>query len=131
MRSLGATEVLDYTQPDFTVGERRFDLILDAHGQRPFCDWAHALAPEGRYLSLLPSLPLLISAFRLQITSKRRIRMVMVKPKRSDLEWLAAGMADGDLKVYIENEYPLERLAEAFAESQKGHTRGKILITVS
>jgi len=40
-------------------------------------------------------------------------------------------MADGDLKVYIENEYPLERLAEAFAESQKGHTRGKILITVS
>ena len=131
MRSLGATEVLDYTQPDFTVGERRFDLILDAHGQRPFCDWEHALAPEGRYLSLLPSLPLLISALRLQITSKRRIRMVMVKPKRSDLEWLATAIADGGLKVHIEKEYPLKRLAEAFAESQKGHTRGKILITVS
>jgi NADPH:quinone reductase-like Zn-dependent oxidoreductase len=57
--------------------------------------------------------------------------MVMVKPKRSDLEWLATAIADGGLKVHIEKEYPLKRLAEAFAESQKGHTRGKILISVS
>ncbi len=131
MRSLGATEVLDYTQPNFAVGKRDFDIILDAHGQRPFSDWEPSLAPEGHFVSLLPSLPLVISALRLRITSKRRIHIVMVKPKRADLEWLADGMADGCLKVHIESEYPLERLTEAFEQSQKGHTRGKILITVS
>ncbi len=131
MRSLGARKVLDYTQPDFALGERSFDIILDANGQRPFKEWETALAPEGRFISLLPSLPIFMHGLRLKITSKRRIHMVMVKPQRSDLEWLAAGMAEGSLTVHIEKEYPLEHLAQAFEQSQKGHTRGKILINVS
>ena len=37
-RSLGADHVVDYTQQDFTRGERRYDLLLDVAGSRSFSE---------------------------------------------------------------------------------------------
>jgi NADPH:quinone reductase-like Zn-dependent oxidoreductase len=41
---------------------------------------------------------------------------------------LAGLIADGKLEVPIARAYPLERVADAFAELQQGHTRGKIVL---
>lgn len=47
VRSLGARHVVDYTQVDFSRSGERYDLILDAVGNRSLSDCRRALAPEG------------------------------------------------------------------------------------
>lgn len=47
VRSLGADEVLDYTQQDPVDGSRRYDVILDIAGNRPIARLRKALTPAG------------------------------------------------------------------------------------
>jgi hypothetical protein len=42
---------------------------------------------------------------------------------------LAGLIADGHLEVPIANVYPLARVREAYAELERRHTRGKIVLT--
>jgi len=46
VRSIGADQVIDYTQEDFTKRGRRYDLILDT-GDRSLSDCRRALTPKG------------------------------------------------------------------------------------
>src|SRR6185437_9079177 len=36
VKSLGADHVIDYTREDFTAGDRRYDLLLDVAGSKPW-----------------------------------------------------------------------------------------------
>jgi NADPH:quinone reductase-like Zn-dependent oxidoreductase len=47
VRSLGATEVIDYGGEDFTDGSRRFDLIIDIGGRTPVSRLRRALTRTG------------------------------------------------------------------------------------
>src|SRR2546422_2433190 len=47
VRSLGADQVIDYTQEDFTKNGQRYDLIFDAVGNRSVSDYKRALSPNG------------------------------------------------------------------------------------
>ncbi len=49
-RSLGADEVIDYTQTDFTAAAERYDLILATNGYHPLGHYKRALAPGGRFV---------------------------------------------------------------------------------
>jgi NADPH:quinone reductase-like Zn-dependent oxidoreductase len=50
LRSLGADQVIDYTQEDFTRRDERFDLIFDIPGNHSFSDCRRVLTPEGVYV---------------------------------------------------------------------------------
>jgi len=47
-RLLGAGRVVDYTQEDFTATDRRYDLLLDVAGSRPWSACRRILEPQGR-----------------------------------------------------------------------------------
>src|SRR5205823_7916144 len=49
-RSIGADQVIDYTQEDFTQNGQRYDLILAANGYHPISDYKRALRPKGTYV---------------------------------------------------------------------------------
>jgi NADPH:quinone reductase-like Zn-dependent oxidoreductase len=50
VRSIGADQVIDYTQEDFIQYEQRYDLIFAADGYRSIFDYTRALSPEGIYI---------------------------------------------------------------------------------
>src|SRR6266851_3370485 len=50
LRSLGADEVIDFTEEDFTQRGVRYDLIVDVPGNHPFSACRRALKPDGRYV---------------------------------------------------------------------------------
>lgn len=52
-----------------------------------------------------------------------------VRPDADDLARLASMADDGDLRIAVDCTYPLAELANAFAQSREGHTRGKIVVT--
>ncbi len=51
VRSIGADHVIDYTQDDFTEGDRRYDFILDNVGSRSMADTRRALNATGTLLT--------------------------------------------------------------------------------
>ena len=71
---LGADEVLDYTQEDFTKNGETYDVVFDAVGKTSFRRCRHSLKPGGIYLETdlgyLWHVPLLALATRV-IGSKR------------------------------------------------------------
>src|SRR2546429_9923740 len=50
VRSLGADQVIDYTQEDFTKNGQRYDLIFAANGYHPISANKRALSPKGMYV---------------------------------------------------------------------------------
>src|SRR2546430_825511 len=48
VRSIGADEVIDYTQHSFTTRSQRYDLILDCVGNYSFSECRRVLNPAGR-----------------------------------------------------------------------------------
>lgn len=58
-------------------------------------------------------------------------RWLWVRPDGPRLAGLLRLVADGDLHVAIDRAYPLEEVAAAFAASQDGSTRGKLIIEVA
>ena len=52
VRSIGADQVIDYNQEDFTQRGQRYDLMLDTVGNRSLSECRRALSSEGVYVSV-------------------------------------------------------------------------------
>jgi NADPH:quinone reductase-like Zn-dependent oxidoreductase len=135
VRSLGA-DVVDYTQEDFTRGERRWDVILDNVLSHPPKETARALAPGGILMpnsvgntgGLLAGMPRMARA-ALMGKGKRDVRFVPCVPNRENLEALAA-LLESDARVVIDEAYPLAEAGKAVAHMLSHRARGKIVISV-
>jgi len=55
-------------------------------------------------------------------------RIIWVRPDGAETARLAALADEGRLRVEVAKTFPLDAVAEAFRESQSGHTRGKLVI---
>ena len=127
--SLGAHEVVDYTQPDPYRGQAPFDIVLDcvAHDPSP---WLPLLGPRGRYASCVPRagvfLRSLVNPFMGQ-----KVRPVMLKTRGADLRILDGLVEAGKLRVVVDSRFPLEALAKAWERSMSGRVVGKIVVDVA
>ncbi|MEM7298507.1 MAG: NAD(P)-dependent alcohol dehydrogenase, partial [Bacteroidota bacterium] len=52
MREMGADEVIDYTQQDFTKTGKKYDLVLDAKTTRAPGTYLKSLKPDGKYITV-------------------------------------------------------------------------------
>jgi NADPH:quinone reductase-like Zn-dependent oxidoreductase len=137
VRSLGADHVVDYTTDDFTVGEPRYDIILDNVMNHPPSVTAKVLTPTG---TLIPNsignsgglLAGLLRGVRAALLGRgsTNVRFVKCVVDREHLNALATFLASGEVKVTIDKTYPLSEAAEAVAHMLGHHARGKVAITV-
>jgi NADPH:quinone reductase-like Zn-dependent oxidoreductase len=129
--SVGANQVVDYTEEDFIQDGQRYNLIFDVAATRSFSECKEALAPKGTFLTSAFS-PLL--AARGAISSIRgHKKLVPLPPKfpsHSDLLCLKQLSEAGELKSVIDRCYPLSELPLALRYLEKGHTRGKVVISL-
>ncbi len=130
VKSLGADKVIDYTKEDFTKNGRAYDIIFDAVGKRSFSRCKGSLNQRGIYLSTVATLPLLLQMFwTSKIGSKKAI--FMMSPRRTeDLVFLKGLIAAGKVKTVIDRCYPLSQTAKAQRYAEKGHAKGKVVITL-
>jgi NADPH:quinone reductase-like Zn-dependent oxidoreductase len=134
-RSLGADQVLDYTQTNFTRTGERYDVILAVNGYHPLWDYKRALAPGGRFVMTGGAGKQLAETLLLgglaSLGSGKRLGFVTMKSNLEDLEYLRDRLADGSVRSVIDRSYPLEKVPEALAYLEEGHARGKVVIQVS
>lgn len=132
VRSIGADHVIDYTQEDFTQSGQLFDLILDNVGSRSFSDCRRALTPHGTVLpnSGHAGTGYIVKAFVLSLFLRQQGSMFLAIPKHEDLVALKELIESGKITPVIDRTYPLSETPEAFRYLDKGHARGKVVITM-
>jgi NADPH:quinone reductase-like Zn-dependent oxidoreductase len=139
VRSIGADEVIDYTREDFADGARRYDLIIDTAGNRSLSHLRRALASQGTlvivggegggpWIGLLTRMiqtPMLAPFVRPQ-----KLRVLSSTERKEDLQVLSELIEAGKVTPIIDRTYPLSEVPDAIRYLEKGHAKGKVVITV-
>ena len=136
VRSIGADRVVDYTQEDFTRDEQRYDLILDAVGNRSASDYARALKPGGicvvaGFTTMGHMLQMMLRGGLMSMTGDKTITVLTAEANQPDLVALAGMLEAGKVVPVIDRRYPLSEAAEAIRYLEEGRARGKVIITVA
>jgi NADPH:quinone reductase-like Zn-dependent oxidoreductase len=127
--ALGAERVIDYTREDFTKGRERYDIIFDAVSKRSFAECKGVLGRKGVFIVTLPSPAVMLNHLLAGLTRKKA-KAVMVRPNGQDMDWMRGQIEADRIRVVIDRVYPLEEIREAFAYSETGRARGKIVLRV-
>ncbi|PWK64009.1 NADPH:quinone reductase-like Zn-dependent oxidoreductase [Streptomyces sp. CG 926] len=136
VRSLGADEVLDYTQEDPVDGSRRYDVILDIAGNRPIARLRRALTPRGTLAIVggegggnwIGGNQRQLGAMLLSPFVGHRLRAHGTLVRSRDLEALTELIEAGSVTPALDRIYPLAEVPDAIRYLRDGHVRGKVAI---
>ena len=113
LRSIGADQVIDYTQEDFTKSSQTYDVIFDVVGKSSFSGSIRSLKQNGRYLLANPGLSHMVRGPWTSIRSSKKVIFGNVSYRPEDLNFLKNLIEAGKIKTVIDRRYPLEQTAEA------------------
>jgi NADPH:quinone reductase-like Zn-dependent oxidoreductase len=130
LRSIGADQVIDYTQEDFTKSGETYDVILDVISRSSFSGSIKSLKQNGHYLLANPGLLQMVRGRWTAMTSSKRVTVGSASQKTEDLIFLRELIEAGKIKSVIDCRYPLEQTAAAHRYVESGHKTGHVVITV-
>jgi NADPH:quinone reductase-like Zn-dependent oxidoreductase len=137
--SLGADHVIDYTREDFTRGDRRYDLLLDVAGSRPWAACRRVLEPQATLVMvgapkgsrLLGPLDHIVKVRLASLRASQKVAFFISKARNQDLVVLQELLAAGTVTPVVERTYPLPEAADALRYLGEGHARGKLVVTAA
>ena len=133
MVSMGADEVIDYRDDDFSRSAAPYDLILDLVAHRSVFAYRRALARGGRYRcaggSVRTLLRVLTAGSVVGRATGRSIGVLVVKQGPSHFEPLAALCAAGEVRIHIDRTFALDEVPAALAHVGEGRALGKVVVT--
>ena len=135
VRSLGADQVIDYQQVDYTKAGERYDWIVAVDAHYPIRAVRRALKPDGVYLSMGGDTGTILAAVGGNLVLSRSGDkwsglMIWWKPMhRPDVDTLKELIAAGKLKPVIDRRFSLDQVVDALRWVEDGHARGKVVIT--
>lgn len=143
VRSLGADHVIDYTREDFTRSPQQYDVIMDNVGNRSLSDLItirHLLTPKGIFLLIggggpdagrwVGPLATPLNARILQPFVDQKFVWMLAELNADDLASLGKLVQARSVTPVIDRRYKLSETAEALRYLEKGHARGKVVLTV-
>jgi NADPH:quinone reductase-like Zn-dependent oxidoreductase len=128
VRSLGAEEVIDYTQTDFASAVHDVDIVIDTVGGEYGPRSLKTLRPHGIVVSLAS--PAEAALAHVAQPLGLRTQFMIVEADQHGLRQLASLVQAGQLLPEIAACLPLEQAGRAHELTQSGRTRGKIVLTV-
>ena len=138
VRSIGADYVIDYTREDFAGTGQRYDLILDIGGNRSISHLRRALSPEGTLVLVggegggrwIGGMERQVWALAISPFVRQKLKMFVAREHYEELQVLSELIEAGKITPVIDRTYPLSQAADAIRYLEKGHARGKVVITV-
>ncbi len=124
LKELGADEVIDYTQEDFSKLEN-LDIVFDTMGGE-VVEKSWATLKKGASLISVVEVP------NEELAAKYKVRasFCFVQANPGQLSKISHLIDSGELRVEIDSVYQLEDVVKAHEKSESGHTRGKIVLQI-
>ena len=110
VKSLGASQVIDYTREDFTQSGATYDVIFDAVGKLLPAHGKKALKPSGVYINV-----------HADSDGGDKLENLLVLKELVEV---------GKIEPVIDRSYPFEQIVEAHRYVEQGHKKGNVVITV-
>lgn len=140
VRSIGATEVHDYTRQDFTTVARGFDALVDIAGSPSARAARRVLRPGGTYVVVggvaghwLRPVDHVIAVQLTGAVTRQRVAVtdIPIGPASArHLAELAPLFDTGQVVPVIARRHPFAELPEAMRFVEEGHAPGKVVVTV-
>jgi NADPH:quinone reductase-like Zn-dependent oxidoreductase len=131
--SLGADEVVDYLQEDFTKNGKTYDVVFDAVGKHSFRRSRRSLKPGGTYVETdlgfmwhVPALTLLT-----RWVGDKRVRLGITNYTKEDVLSVKELIEAGRYRAVIDRTYPLEQVIDATKYVETEQKTGNVVLTVS
>ena len=139
VRSLGADDVIDYTNDEIDRNGARYDVVIDTAGNRPLSLLRRALTPHGRLVvvggehgggRVLGGFDRQLRAPLVSMFVGQRLRGLIAKERAEDLETLTQLIESGSLTPVIDRTYALADAPDAIRHLAEGHGAGKAVVIV-
>ena len=126
VKSLGANAVIDYTKEDFTKNGQTYDIIFDAVGRKvtSYSKCKNSLTENGIFVTV--DLESVVFKYMLN----KKVRGYFGNVDAEKLDYLRDLIEEGKVKSIMEKVFPLSQTAEAHRYYEKGHLRGKVVISL-
>ncbi|MFE6286510.1 NAD(P)-dependent alcohol dehydrogenase [Streptomyces sp. NPDC057877] len=142
VRSLGAAHVVDYAREDFTDRRGYYDVILDNVGNRPLSRLRRALTASGTLVAngggspghVFGAVASMLRVVAVNAVVGQRLRPILPAapsgPTHDDLLAVTTLVEAGKLTPVVDRTYSLADTAEGVRHVERGHARGKAVVTV-
>ena len=134
VRSLGADEVVDYRQQDFTKNGQTYDAIIDAVGKYSFRRGRRSLKPGGIYVAtdggrfMVETIALLVVT---RWVGSKRVRSGIGRRRKEDVLFLKELIEAGEFRAVVDRRYPMDQAVEAHRYVETWHKAGNVVLTIA
>jgi NADPH:quinone reductase-like Zn-dependent oxidoreductase len=130
VRSLGADQVIDYTQENFTQSGQLYDILFDSVGNHSLSACRRVMNPTGTCVMVGGPLTHLLMGVVLSRFVSQSLIFFIATTNNEDLIVLKKLLEDKKVTPVIDRRYTLSEVPEAVRYLGEGHARGKVVITL-
>ena len=138
VRSIGADRVIDYTATDFTVGDERYDLVLQLGGTAPARAIRRVMSPDGTLVlssgdgnRWIGPLKTMLWGMASSMRASQSVKTFVAKETTQALDTLRELIDAGDVRPVIDSTYSLADAGAAVTLVEDGSPGGKVVITIA
>jgi NADPH:quinone reductase-like Zn-dependent oxidoreductase len=125
----GADFVVNYQNEDVLKGDKQYDVVIDLSGKMPFSKAKQIMKHSSVYIHTAPGPKEIISSFFINLFSRKKYKLLMLKPSPDYLAELT-GYVEGGIKIVVSKVYPFHSFKRAYTEVPNGKFIGKAVITM-
>ena len=129
-RSLGADEVIDYAQMDFTRNGKKYDVIIDIVGKSSYSRCLKSMNRKGRYVLGNPTLTGMLRGLFTSLTSDKKVMSKFASYQPESFDFIRKLIEERKLRVVIDKRFTLEEVREAHRYVEAGLKAGNVIILV-
>ena len=130
VKSMGASQVIDYNKDDFTKTGSRYRFVLDTVGKSSFFKCRKLLEADGVYIS--SELGYLYQNIYLAIFTplfkKRIVKFPYPDNIQATIDLMKSLLEKGLFKPLIDREYSMDNAAEAYRYAGSGQKTGNVIL---
>lgn len=132
VKSIGADEIIDYTQEDFTQRSEKFDIIFDTTGKTSMKDCMKLLTPRGKYLLTEFGISHIFTAIYTSLFRSKKVITLASNMywREEDLIFLKELAEKEHFKPVLDRIFRLEEMVEAHKYVETGRKAGNVVVSV-
>ncbi|MDI1322975.1 MAG: NAD(P)-dependent alcohol dehydrogenase [Algoriphagus sp.] len=132
VKSLGADEVIDYTQTDFSQLNKKFDIVFDAVGKSSFGKCKPILKDQGIYMSTelgyMSQNPFL--AIFTPFLGGKKVLFPLPTISKEDVIFFKELVEKGKFRPLIDRYYPMDQIVDAYKYVETGQKIGNVVLQI-